>query len=49
MKEWSECTIKERIDIKVNALVSKKALLHAHTYNTFFHGRFPLDDFLIGR
>jgi hypothetical protein len=46
IKEWSECTIKECMNIKVNDL-PKKALLQAHTSNEFFNGLFPLNDFVI--
>jgi hypothetical protein len=46
IKEWSACTIKERMNIKVDHL-AKTALLHAHTTDKFFNGLFPLDDFVI--
>ncbi len=46
IKEWSECTIKEGINIKVNKL-AKKALIHAHLCSTYFDGNFPLEDFTI--
>jgi hypothetical protein len=43
IKEWSACTIKECMNIKVDHL-TKMALLHAHTTNEFFNGLFLLDD-----
>jgi hypothetical protein len=45
-KKWKECSLKERINIKVDHLV-KKALLAAHTSDQFFDGVFPLEDFQI--
>jgi hypothetical protein len=46
IKEWSECTIQEQINIKVNKL-AKKALIHAHLCSTYFDENFPLEDFTI--
>jgi hypothetical protein len=46
IKEWSACTIKERMNIKVDHL-AKTALLRAHMTNKFFNGLFPLDDLVI--
>ena len=45
-KQWKECTLKERINIKVDHL-AKKALLAAHASNQFFDGSFPLEDFQV--
>ncbi len=45
-KEWKECTLKERINIKVDDL-AKKALQHAHATQLFFDGQFPLEDFTV--
>ncbi len=46
IQEWSACTIKERMSMKVDSLANT-ALLNAHTTNQFFNGLFPLDDFVI--
>jgi hypothetical protein len=46
IQEWSECTIKEQINIKVDKL-AKKALIHAHLCSPYFDGNFPLEDFTI--
>jgi hypothetical protein len=46
IKDWSECTIKERMNITVDDL-AKRALIHAHATNEFFNGVYPLDDFVI--
>jgi hypothetical protein len=45
-KKWEECSLKERINIKVDHL-AKKALLAAHTSNQYFDGVFPLEDFQV--
>jgi hypothetical protein len=44
--KWSECTIKERMNIKVDDR-AKRALIHAHATNEFFDGIYPLDNFVI--
>ncbi len=46
IKEWGKCTIKERINIKVDHL-AQQAPLHAHGTSEFFNGLYPLDDFCI--
>jgi hypothetical protein len=46
IKDWSECTIKECMNIKVDDL-AKRALIHAHATNEFFVGIYSLDDFVI--
>ncbi len=43
-KKWEECSLKERINIKVDHLAIK-ALLAAHASNQYFDGVFPLEDF----
>ncbi len=45
-KPWSECTLKERMIVKVNSL-AKLALMCAHAMNEYFDGRFPDEDFRI--
>ena len=45
-KHWSECTLKERMNIKVDSL-AKLALTCAHATNEYFGGRFPDEDFRI--
>ncbi len=39
-KKWEECSLKERINIRVDHL-AKKALLTAHASNQYFNGVFP--------
>ncbi len=46
IKDWSSCTIKERLNIKVD-LLAKRALLHAHSCHEYFDGRFPVEDFCV--
>jgi hypothetical protein len=45
-KSWANCTLKERINIKVDSL-AKKALICAHATNDYFDGIFPEEDFCI--
>jgi hypothetical protein len=45
-KPWSECTLKERMNIKVNSL-AKLTLICAHATNEYFDSRFPDEDFCI--
>ncbi len=45
-KRWKECSLKERINIKVDHL-AKKALLATHASNQYFNGAFPLEDFQV--
>ncbi len=45
-KDWASCTIKERLNIKVDHL-AKQALLHAHLCNAYFDGCFPAEDFWV--
>jgi hypothetical protein len=45
-KDWASCTIKERLNIKVDHL-AKQALLHAHLCNEYFDGHFPAEDFRV--
>jgi hypothetical protein len=45
-KSWKDCSLKERINIKVNIL-AKKALICTHAEDQYFNGRFPLEDFQI--
>ncbi len=45
-KPWSECTLKEKMNIKVNSL-AKIALTCAHATNEYFDGRFLDEDFRI--
>jgi hypothetical protein len=44
--DWASCTIKERLNIKVDHL-AKQALLHAHLCNEYFDGCFPAEDFRV--
>jgi hypothetical protein len=46
IKESSECSIKERMNIKVYSL-AKKALIQAHMFGKYFDGNFPSEDFTI--
>ncbi len=46
IKDWSECTIKECMNIKVDDL-AKGALIHTYATHEFFDGIYPLDDFVI--
>ncbi len=45
-ESWSDCTLKERMNIKVNSL-AKLALMCAHGTNKYFDGIFPYKDFQI--
>ncbi len=45
-KSWKDCSLKERINIKVD-LLSKKALQCAHVMDEFCNGQFPYEDFQI--
>jgi hypothetical protein len=45
-KDWTSCTVKECLNIKVDHL-AKQALLHAHSCNEYFDRRFPAEDFQI--
>jgi hypothetical protein len=46
IKSWKECSLKERINIKVDSL-TKKALWYAHALEKYFDGQFPKEDFRI--
>jgi hypothetical protein len=46
VKLWKECSLKERINIKVDSL-AKKALWYAHASEKYFDTRFPKEDFTI--
>jgi hypothetical protein len=46
IKLQKECSLKERINIKVDSL-TKKALWYAHALEKYFDGRFPKEDFTI--
>jgi hypothetical protein len=45
-KSWKDCSLKERIIIKVD-LLAKKALQCAHVTDEFFDGQFSYEDFQI--
>jgi hypothetical protein len=45
-KAWKDCSLKERINIKVDNL-AKKALLLAHASGNCFGGCFPMEQFCI--
>ncbi len=45
-KPWHLCTLKERINIKVDHL-AKKALICVHVTGQYFDGCFPMEDFQI--
>jgi hypothetical protein len=43
-KSWKDCSLKERINIKVN-LLAKKSLMCTHAEDKYFNGHFCLEDF----
>ncbi len=45
-KTWESCSLKEKINIKVDHL-TKKALICAHATDQYFGGNFPFEEFQI--
>jgi hypothetical protein len=43
LKKWQDCTLKEQINIKVDAL-TKKSLKAAHSTNKFIESIFPNEE-----
>jgi hypothetical protein len=46
IKRWKDCTLKERINIKVD-LLAKRAILAGHASNIFFDGIFSSEEFRV--